>query len=311
MRFTSSRIALVAFLLAAGLHLGGVMRLDLTEDVLIEGGQVGAAEASLGDGFADLAQGTLSGVETTEVTEPVPVEDVAEPVEQPEPVEPTPAEEVTEAETPEDTVQPTETIAMVDTAPVPEPTLRVTPTVPVAQAPARETVTAEEPDQLEVTQSLRPQVRSREFEERNARDEPPPQPRETTRTATRTPSRQGNQADTNAQAGQADGSASAPAAQRATGQGAAQAGNAAASNYPGQVNRRINRVRRPRIGVRGVATVAFRVASNGGLSALSVTQSSGSAELDRAAMQMIQRAAPFPVPPPGAQRSFVKRIEGR
>ncbi|KIC44886.1 TonB family protein [Tateyamaria sp. ANG-S1] len=308
MRLGSRRIAAVAFLLAAGLHLGGVMRLDLTEDVMMEGGQVGAAEASLGDGFADLAQGTLSGVETTEVTEPVPVEDVAEPVEQPEPMEPAPVEEVTEVEPPEDAVQPTETVAMVDTAPVPEPTLRVTPTVPVAQAPAPETLTADEPDQVEATRSLRPQVRSREFEERNAPDEPPP---ETTRTATRTPSPQGNQAQTNARAGQADGSASAAPAQRASGQGAAQAGNAAASNYPGQVMRRIQRVRRPRVGAQGAATVSFRVASNGALSAVSVASSSGSSDLDRAAMQVIQRAAPFPVPPPGAQRSFRIQIEGR
>ncbi|APX14148.1 hypothetical protein BWR18_19725 (plasmid) [Tateyamaria omphalii] len=288
------------------------MRLDLTEEVQMEGGQVGAVEASLGDGFADLAQGTLSGVEATEVTEPVPVEDMAEEIAPPEPVQPVAPVEVTAARPPREADVPTSVMA-----PVPEPTLRVTPetTTTPEQAPATapETLTAEEPDQMEVTQSLRPQVRSRAFEARNKPEDPPPAPRETTRTATRTPdapSPRGNQAQTNAQAGQTDGAASAPA-QRATGQGATQAGNAAISNYPGQIMRRIQRVRRPRVGAQGAATVAFRVASNGGLSAVSVARSSGSAELDRAAMQVIQRAAPFPAPPQGAQRSFSIQIQGR
>ncbi|MEO0634986.1 MAG: TonB family protein [Pseudomonadota bacterium] len=43
---------------------------------------------------------------------------------------------------------------------------------------------------------------------------------------------------------------------------------------------------------------------------MSIRRSSGSAELDRAAIQMIQRAAPFPPPPPGAQRSFNMPIRG-
>ncbi|MBY5935646.1 TonB family protein [Tateyamaria omphalii] len=325
MRLGSRRVAAVAFGLAAALHLGGVMGLDLTEDVLIEGGQVGAAEASLGDGFADLAQGTLSGVEATEMTEPVPVEDMAEQVPPPEASQqPVAPEGVTAVQPPDDTMQPDPALSVTDMAPVPQPTLRVVPratdqpNAPVppteqAIAPPPDTLTAEEPDQMEVTQSLRPQVRSREFEERNKPDDPPPAPQETTRTATRTqavPSQRGNQAQTNARAGQTDGTAAAPA-QRATGQGATQAGNAAASNYPGQVMRRIQRVRRPRVSAQGAATVAFRVASNGGLSTVSVARSSGSAELDRAAMQVIQRAAPFPAPPQGARRSFSIQIQGR
>ena len=63
--------------------------------------------------------------------------------------------------------------------------------------------------------------------------------------------------------------------------------------------------------VRGATVVAFRVAGSGGLAGLSVARSSGSAALDRAALRVVQRAAPFPAPPAGAQRSFSIKIEAR
>ena len=47
------------------------------------------------------------------------------------------------------------------------------------------------------------------------------------------------------------------------------------------------------------------------LAGLSVARSSGSAALDRAALRVVQRAAPFPAPPAGAQRSFSIKIEAR
>ena len=341
----SRTVALVAVGLATALHLSGLMRLDLIEPVQMEGGQVGATEASLGTAFADLAQGTLTGVETTEVTERVNIEDtteMSEPVD--DTVDPTPPEEIQAVETDtrveeqdvENTTpraepdQTTASAVVPETALVPEPTLRVTPSVsqpsatperltrleplsPVEPAPRvptqavapPDTLTAVETDQIELTQSRRPKVRSRAFEERNKPDDPPPPPRQTaSRTPDPPPAPRGNQARTNTRAGAAEGTAARPAP-RATGSaGAAQAGNAAASNYPGQVMRKVQRARRPRVVDRGVATVSFRIASNGGLSAVSVARSSGSRDLDNAAMQLIRRAAPFPVPPPGAQRFF-------
>ena len=375
-------VAAAALAIAAALHLTGIMRLDLTDDVEIAGGQAGATQASLGDAFADLSEGTLTAVEAEDVTEPVDVEELAEDVPPEETVAETEATEeiprpepdatvtqtpttdtttespppaaVVAAETPEEVAEPptpqATIVAVPDAEPVPAPTLdataptvtttetvqAITPTItatpqretlsavtPVAPTPPveatppepeaqPETLTADEPDQLEVTQSLRPKVRSRAFEERNKPEDPPPAPRRVTRSEQATPAPRGNQAQTNARAGQADGATNAPAAQRATGnRQTANAGSAAVSNYPGQVVRRIQRVRKPRLrDVGAPAVVTFRIAANGGLSAVSIRRSSGSAELDRAAIRIIQRAAPFPPPPPGAQRSFNLPIQG-
>ena len=62
---------------------------------------------------------------------------------------------------------------------------------------------------------------------------------------------------------------------------------------------------------RGAAVVAFSIAGSGGLSGVSLARSSGSAALDRAAIQVVQRAAPFPAPPAGAQRSYSIQIKAR
>ncbi|WP_299206092.1 TonB family protein [uncultured Tateyamaria sp.] len=330
----SRSVAVLAVLMAAAIHVGGVMRLDLIKPVEMEGGQAGATEASLGNAFADLAQGTLTGIETTNVTEPVPVEQTVETVEPTEQtINPTlPAEspaaetgaridqqDVNDAMRRVEPDQVTASASAIDTTPVPQPTLPVTPSVPetppaLQSAAPPDTLTAVDPDRLDVTQSLRPKVRSRAFEERNKPEDPPPALRQTTQTASRTPdppALRGNQARPNTRAGAADGTA-VRAAPRATGNaGAAQTGNAAASNYPGEIMRKLQRARRPRVGDRGVATVSFRIASNGGLSAVSVARSSGSRDLDNAALQVIRGAAPFPAPPPGAQRSFSIQIKGR
>lgn len=325
-------VAVLAVLMAATLHVGGLMRLDLIKPVEMEGGRAGATEASLGNAFADLAQGTLTGIETTDVTEPVPVQqavEIVEPTEQR--IDPTPPAETRAAQTDtrieqqdvDDTtlrVDPAEVTASasaVDAPVVPQPTLRVTPTVPETLSALEPTVppdtlTAVDPDQLNLTQSLRPKVRTRAFEERNKPDDPPPAPRQTaSRAPDPLPAPRGNQARTNTRAGAADGTAARPAPRSTGSAGAAQAGNAAASNYPGEIMRKLQRARRPRVGDRGVATVSFRIASNGGLSAVSVARSSGSRDLDNAALQVIRGAAPFPAPPAGAQRSFSIQIKGR
>ncbi|GGX67051.1 hypothetical protein GCM10007385_40150 [Tateyamaria omphalii] len=350
----SRTVAVVTVVLAAVFHLGGLVRLDLVQPVQMDGGQAGATEASLGSAFADLAQGTLTGVETTEVTEPVNVEDTtetSEPID--DTVDPTPPEMIQSADTDArveeqgtknlppraEPDQTTASAVVPEMAQVPTPTLQMTPSVseplmtperltmlqplspvePAARVPTEavaplDTLTADETDQIDLAQSRRPKVRSRAFEDRNKPNDPPPAPRQTKQTASRTPEREvprGNQAQTNARAGAADGTA-ARAAPKATGNAvAARAGTAAASNYPGEIMRKLQRARRPRVGDRGVATVSFRIASNGGLSAVSVARSSGSRDLDNAAMQVIRGAAPFPAPPPGAQRSFSIQIKGR
>ncbi|MEL7131531.1 MAG: energy transducer TonB [Pseudomonadota bacterium] len=400
---TSRRIAGTALIIAGALHLLGVTWLVPVEQAQMDGGQVGAAEASLGDAFETVATGTLTGVETTDKVEEVPVEDVVDameaeassdkrfPEEVTKPLEPV---EPTDQRTVGDLAQAVETRQFAErvttqTGNAPQETTKATPDalpatrllkpkaptvalselpVPTTQAsqaliarpllqpqqtteaetlrtedpdktqappvstprqsaevltaltPIRslqttgaDTMRAEDPGQPQVTQSLRPKVRSGAFEDRH---KPRPlTPQRTTRAApetTRAPTARGNQAQTNRQIGQQDGAATAAPARRATGgNNAVRAGNAAVTNYPGQVMRKIQRVRRPRVGVRSSATVAFRIAGNGGLGALSIARSSGNTQLDQAALQVIRSAAPFPAPPPGARRSFSIQIKGR
>ncbi len=102
--------------------------------------------------------------------------------------------------------------------------------------------------------------------------------------------------------------ATAPAPQPAP-----QAGNGAAlANYPGEVLRRISRAGRPRVRHTGPdVVISFRVSSGGGLTGLSIASSSGNLELDQAGLSIVQRAAPFPAPPPGAQTRFSINFGGR
>lgn len=82
------------------------------------------------------------------------------------------------------------------------------------------------------------------------------------------------------------------------------AGNAAVSNYPGKVRNKINRAkRRAAGGDRGSVVVSFVIGANGGASGIRVARSSGSAALDRAAVDSVQRAAPFAKIPEAAGKS--------
>ena len=110
-----------------------------------------------------------------------------------------------------------------------------------------------------------------------------------------------NQAD--ARKGTAQGSAQGRAASEG-GQGRSSAGNAAVSNYPGKVSSKIRRALRypaaaKRERLRGEVHVSFTVSRTGGLSAVRVARSSGSPILDKAAVESVQRAAPFPPIPDG------------
>ena len=166
-----------------------------------------------------------------------------------------------------------------------------------------------EPQSPAITQSLRPPERPvdppvqplpepprRRVEKTTARSAPTAQPR-------------GN-GQANATRGEVQSTRSAPGGQAVTNGGTAQVqGNAAASNYPGQVMRRIQRAKR-RANVRGVAVVRFKVTASGGLAGLSIARSSGSGKLDGIALAQVLRAAPFPPPPAGARTSFSVRIKG-
>jgi periplasmic protein TonB len=107
------------------------------------------------------------------------------------------------------------------------------------------------------------------------------------------------------------GNAGTATARAAASQGSARStasGNAAVSNYPGQVVSKLRRsLRYPREAqrarMRGEVRVSFTVASNGSVSGIRVVSSSGSPILDQAAIETVQRAAPFPAIPADAGRS--------
>jgi periplasmic protein TonB len=84
-----------------------------------------------------------------------------------------------------------------------------------------------------------------------------------------------------------------------------------AARYPERVNRHLGRLPRPSGGVRGEAVIGFSIAPGGGIGAIRVVRSSGDADFDQIAVSHVQRAAPFPPPPQGAQTQFAVTIRGR
>lgn len=176
----------------------------------------------------------------------------------------------------------------------PTPPLSTAQTATPAQPAKALAITATRP-----TQSPRPEARPKSAEPKAALKAKPK------------PAKPAAGAEKAATKGAEDGKVKAAAKQKSTGTAAKKtAGNAASRNYPGRVMRKISRVPKPRVGSVGTATVGFTIASNGRLASASITHSSGVPALDRAALKVIQRAAPFPKPPAGAQRSFTLKIKG-
>lgn len=340
----SSRLVKTVAVTAALVVHGTVVAAVFQGEAIEIEGDAGGVEASIGNSFADMAAGVMTPDATEEVVEETPTEEVSaqdtpEETAQDRPEDTSPevdpqetAEPVEQAETAP--VTPTETPVENGPKPVeaqPVEQAETTPNVPLVPVTPSESVPEEsvqptEPEQAEilepvdeapsaVTRSLRPRPRSAEFEEAHKPEPPKAQPKRTEPKPQRTtqskpkPQPKGN-AQQNARAGSASGTQTQTRS-TAQGSGKSQAtGNAAASNYPGQVMRKISRVPRPRVGSRGTAVVAFRIGGNGGLAGLSIARSSGSAKLDQAALRMVQRAAPFPPPPAGARTSFSINIKG-
>jgi protein TonB len=169
----------------------------------------------------------------------------------------------------------------------------------VAEAPPpAETLTARD-----VPMARAPDADTPRPQPRIARPEPPPR--------AAPPAPQGSAAQT-ARAGDARGAAQGNATRTQQGdRGQASSDGQAVGHYPQLVNRHLSRLRRPNTRFDGAAVVAFTVAGNGGLAGVSIMRTSGNAEFDRLALAHIQRAAPFPPPPAGAQRSFNVTVQGR
>jgi protein TonB len=288
-------------------HLGGSM--VFTAPAPIETAGTMSAAARLGNSFADVAEGHAVSVPGPASTSPIPVTDAPE---RPEiPVLPP-------AEIGAVTTEPAETPTLVSpnapesmAAPAPATSIAHAPSVIVPVTPT-EAIAGTEPvdTAAPLKSSLRPQRRPEPEAERAAIPDPSP---EQPRVAEPAP-------PAGAQAGAAEAERSGLAegiaegtSRDAAGEGAAaaEAGNAAASNYPGVVMRKINRTRKPTVGARGTATVGFEIAADGGLVRVVLLGSSGNASIDAAAVDHVQRAAPFPAPPAGAQRRFQVTYESR
>lgn len=320
----SPYVAFVSLGLAGALHAAiAVLPGGQPEVIAIEGGG-GATISTLGDSFADMAAG--AAVPEPETAKPAEVAETPPP-----PVSETPPAETT-ATAPVPVVEqtaradaPVEAPAPATTqSPPPEaqrlaalaPIQDSTPPVPERAAPVEQTpAPTPEPTERIVAEpetpapqvSARPRVRPERPQPEQPRQATTPRPQ-----PQRTVQQQPGNSKRDARAGDASGRETAQQQQAGPARTAsARSGNAAAANYPGQVMRRIQRTRRERVNVRGAAQVSFTIAPNGGLAAVGIARSSGSAQLDRVALQQIRRAAPFPPPPAGAQRSFTLRIAGR
>ena len=115
----------------------------------------------------------------------------------------------------------------------------------------------------------------------------------------------GGRSNADAKAGSGDGAANARATAAGRHRRSEKAGNAEISNYPGKVVARLRRALRYPAGTRqrGEVRVAFTVTGAGSVTGIRVVRSSGSDVLDRAAVDTVRRAAPFPRIPDGAGRT--------
>ncbi|MFI5011246.1 MAG: energy transducer TonB [Hyphomicrobiales bacterium] len=89
---------------------------------------------------------------------------------------------------------------------------------------------------------------------------------------------------------------------------------AAIGAYGGQVKSHLNAYKhypesaRSR-GAQGRPSVSFSLDASGRVTSVSLSHSSGQADLDAEAVAMVRRASPFPAPPPGANRTFNAGID--
>jgi periplasmic protein TonB len=270
-------------------HMGAMAAFAPRDSALIAGGGEDAP-AALGTSFADFAQGVItpseSELETPEQAEPILPDTAAQPL--------SPSTERPIAPAMALPMAPVAKTAVLPMAPAPEAAAQHAPAQP--PTPPQQMAQAEALTPNPAPTDLAPET-SRKPAPRPARSAPAPAP-------------QGNAPQTATRGSQqnADGQSANAAPRRAQ---AETPGNAAASTYPGEVLRRIQRTRQARSPARGQVLVAFRVDDRGALASVTVARSSGHPGLDQTALDHIRRAAPFPPPPNGAERQFSFEFVGR
>lgn len=87
-------------------------------------------------------------------------------------------------------------------------------------------------------------------------------------------------------------------------------GNSDVTNYAGRVLVHLNRAPKVPVSGRGFARVFFVINPDGTLATVSIIDSTGAQQIDRAAKAQVRAAAPFPPPPQGTRRqiTFVYQI---
>ncbi|WP_353645678.1 TonB family protein [Mesorhizobium sp. WSM2239] len=274
---------------------------------------------------------TVEPVEAATVEPETPAQTA--PAAEPEAVEPTQQETATVAEpAPEilatDTVQPVDDENIVAPSaqavePALEPTAEAAPAAPagpVTEAPAEtvaeplpeetfETLAAVAPIPEPRPEAPKPEKPVEKVEKKRATEKKEPaKPREQ-KTVEKRATGSGGNAKTDARRGQTDGQAKGNTASNSRGGSRQSAtGNAAVSNYPGKIVSKLRRALRypaeaKRNKLRGEVRVAFTVSAGGGVGGVRIVRSSGSPVLDKAAIETVRRAAPFPAIPEGAGRS--------
>lgn len=333
---TRTRIGLrivLALTASLGVHFAAAMVMTPAEqNIQIEGG-VTTEIAAIGASFEDLLEGTFSP-QPAAATPSAPVKPAVVEAAAVHPVPDAPAEAVPAASrassgepvfppvSPENALAPLSIQPVAATsasmplrsseAPLVLPTRRANAAPPVQvpmqiSAESAETVSASPVDDEIPVPVARPPRRDEERRLTEAAQKTKPVAKKQVSQSLR-----GN-ASRNSRAGQAAGREQSKTKRGGTstdGQ-ARKAGNAQASNYPGKVYSRIRRTRQGQAGGRGVARVRFSIAGNGALASIQLAASSGSASVDRIAIDHIRRSAPFPPPPPGAQRNYVIPVEVR
>ena len=279
---------LVMLGVSAALHLGGAVAFGPAQhSVEIEGGGQ-AAVAQLGASFADLVAGQAGAALPSPPPAPLA------PVEQqnPDVLAPSPA-----------AVQPS--AVQTASAPSVDPVLPLQAAPPVLATP-REAAPVEQPPQepTQAQSAQRPQTRPAEPPVQAPVQPPVEPPSPAQPRASGNAARDAQRGDATGEDVQADTAAGAQVQSTTSGQ-------LEARRFPSLVLRQIQRTRRERVNARGVAVVAFSIGAGGQLTSVSIARSSGSAELDRAALDHLRRAAPFPAPPAQAQTQFSFEFMGR
>ena len=302
------RAALICAALSVMAHLGGLAIATDAPDFEMAGAAPG--QARLGNSFQDIAAGSAIAAPASDAAGAVPVLQHAVLAPNPLVGETLPVVVDTGASSP--AIEVSADTRAANVAPSdPDTRLPQTASGLVIPVTATKIITAVEPVKVSAAtdDTVRPRPRPEPKEEVPApplerAQERQPNKKTAADNDDNTPAAAPGAAETERR-GVAEGAETGIANDAGAGKGAAkEAGNAAASNYPGTVMRKINRTRKPHVGAKGAAIVGFEIAADGTLAGVRILQSSGEETIDQAAVNHLRRAAPFAAPPSGAQRRF-------